>query len=241
MRKRETILYTEHLFKEYSGENILNDCNIEVNKGEVYGVLGANGAGKTTLLKLMAGFIKPTKGKVVINGMEVQPNKEEVQRYIGSLIETPIFYEDLSGKENLEIHLKYMGVQGDVEKALEIVGLDYNNNKPVSKYSLGMRQRLAIARTFIHKPKLLILDEPVNGLDPIGLMEMREVFSKLASEGMTLIISSHLLNELSQVSDKIIVVAKGNIIMEDSMKNLENEHGEDLERYLVDKMRKGVR
>jgi ABC-2 type transport system ATP-binding protein len=239
MSKGDKILYTEHLTKAYDGENILKDCSIEVKEGEIYGILGPNGAGKTTLLKLLAGFIKPTEGKAVIRGVEVEPNKEKIQGEIGSLIETPIFYEELSARQNLEVHLKYMGTTGDIEKALSLAGLDYYNKKPVSKYSLGMRQRLAIARTFIHKPKVLILDEPVNGLDPIGLMEMRELFNKLASEGMTILISSHLLNEISQIANTVLVISKGRVIMEDSVKRLEEEHGKDLEKYLVEKMRRG--
>lgn len=239
MAERETVLYTEHLSKSYDGESILNDCNIEVREQEIYGILGSNGAGKTTLLKLLAGFIKPTEGKAVINNLEVEPNKEVIQKEIGSLIETPIFYEELSARKNLEIHLKYMNVTGDVEEALNMSGLDYNNNKPVSKYSLGMRQRLAIARTFIHRPKLLILDEPVNGLDPIGLMDMRELFHTLSNNGMTILISSHLLNEINQIASSVVVISKGNTILSDSMESLQAEHAYDLERYLVTRMRGG--
>lgn len=240
MGKHEMILYTEHLSKTYDTEIILSDCNIEVKKGEIYGILGPNGAGKTTLLKLLAGFIKPTSGRAVIKNIEVEPNKEIIQKEIGSLIETPIFYEELSARKNLEIHLKYMEATGDVKKALDLVGLDYDNKKPVSKYSLGMRQRLAIARTFIHCPAILILDEPVNGLDPIGLMEMRELFHKLAHEGTTIIISSHLLNEISQIANSVLVISNGKPIMQESMEKLEKEHANDLEKYLVEKMKKGI-
>ncbi len=240
MNVGKTILYTEQLTKKYGSETILGNCNFAVKQGEIYGILGPNGAGKTTLLKLLAGFISPTAGKAVVKGIEVGANREVVQRYLGSLIETPVFYEELSGYKNLEIHLKYMDTAADIEETLRIVGLDAHNEKPVSKYSLGMRQRLAIARAFIHHPEVLVLDEPVNGLDPVGLMDMREVFRSLADAGVTIIISSHLLNELRQTADALLVVTDGRVIMEDTMVNLEKEHPEDLEKYLVDQMRGGA-
>lgn len=237
MCNNNIILYTNNLSKSYANEEILHNCNMSVEKGEIFGVLGPNGAGKTTLLKLLTGFIKPTSGNAFIDNIEVEPNKELIQRDIGSLIETPLFYEELSGYKNLDIHMRYMNVKGDIDEVLRMAGLEASAKKPVQKYSLGMRQRLAIARTFIHHPKILILDEPVNGLDPIGLMEMRELFRQLANTGMTIVISSHLLNEINQIADSVIIISKGRVILQDKMEKLEKEQGNDLERYLVEKMR----
>jgi len=241
MSNKLTVLYTERISKTYDHELILDAVSLQVKSGEIYGILGPNGAGKTTLLKMLAGFIRPSSGKAFIRDIEVEPNKEMIQRDIGSLIETPIFYENLSGSKNLEIHLKYMDAADDIktviENAMQTVGLSVDNQKPVSKYSLGMRQRLAIARSYIHHPKLLILDEPVNGLDPIGLMDMRKVFGDLAKAGMTIIISSHLLNELRQIADSLLVITDGTAIIEDTMEHLEQLYPGNLEQYLVDQMR----
>jgi len=167
---------TENLIKTFSGIEVIKGCTMNVPKGCIYGLLGANGAGKTTIFKLLMGFLTPTAGKAEVLNMDVISCRNEILKSVGSIIEVPVFYEHLSARENLEIHLSYMNVTGDISSALEMVGLKSTNNQPVSKYSLGMRQRLGIARALIHKPKLLILDEPINGLDPMGIREMRELF-----------------------------------------------------------------
>ena len=174
------IIETKNLTKNFTGKEVIKCCNMSVEKGIIYGFLGANGAGKTTIFKLLSGLLKPTMGKVQVLGMDIVSERSSILSEIGTLIETPIFYEHLSATENLKIHLAYMGKEdGDIADILSKVGLNDTGVQPVSTFSLGMRQRLAIARAIIHKPKLLVLDEPINGLDPMGIREMRDLFIKL--------------------------------------------------------------
>lgn len=165
---------------------------------------------------------------------------QERLQELGILIETPVFYETLSAKENLYLHLQYMGKKGDIEESLAIVGLGNVDKKPVQSFSLGMRQRLGIARTLVHNPKILILDEPINGLDPLGIIEMRELFLKLSREkGKTLLISSHILSEIEHVADKIGVLVNGHIAAEESMHNLRANNSENLEDYFLQILKGG--
>lgn len=157
----DVIIKAKKLTKVFDGKDVVKEFEIQIFRGSIYGILGPNGAGKTTILKLLTGLISPTSGFVEILGTSYPLQREEILKNIGVLIETPMFYEHLSAKENLEIHLSYMGLKGDIEKALMDVGLFNVESQPVSKFSLGMRQRLGIARTLVHKPKILILDEPL--------------------------------------------------------------------------------
>ncbi|MBO0994409.1 ABC transporter ATP-binding protein [Bacillus sp. SD088] len=195
----------ESLTKTFSGKEVIKNCHICVESGTIYGFLGANGAGKTTVFKLLSGLLVPTMGKAEILGMDILLERDTILAEIGTLIETPLFYEHLSATENLEIHLAYMGINDkDIDYTLSKVGLNNTGNQPVSKFSLGMKQRLAIARAIIHKPKLLILDEPINGLDPMGIREMRELFLELVKKHhMTILISSHILSEIENIADTI--------------------------------------
>lgn len=205
----------ERLIKTFSGNEVIKGCNLSVPAGCIYGLIGANGAGKTTLFKLLMGLLTPTAGTVQIFGMDVGERRDEIIKCIGSIIEAPAFYDHLSARENLEIHLEYMGTSGDVPATLAMVGLELANNQPVSKFSLGMRQRLGIARALIHKPKLLILDEPINGLDPMGIREMRELFLTLKTEHhMTILVSSHILGEIELTADTVGVLVNGVIAQE---------------------------
>lgn len=201
-------------------------------------LLGANGAGKTTVFKLLSGLLTPTMGKVLVLGMDVVSERTKLLSEIGTLIETPVFYEHLSATENLKIHLAYMGKEGeDIADILSKVGLDDTGIQPVSTFSLGMRQRLAIARAIVHKPKLLILDEPINGLDPMGIREMRDLFLNLVKiQGMTLLISSHILTEIEHIADTIGVVVKGTIVKELSLAKVKAEYSSGLEDYFMDIM-----
>jgi ABC-2 type transport system ATP-binding protein len=231
---------TENLIKTFDGREVIKNCNINVPKACIYGLLGANGAGKTTVFKLLLGLLKPTAGTAKVLGMEVTPNQNEILKNVGSLIEMPIFYEHLSAHENLEIHLAYMNVTGDIAETLELVGLKATNNQPVNKFSLGMRQRLGIARALVHKPKLLILDEPINGLDPMGIREMRELFIKLKQEqGMTILISSHILSEIEHVADTIGVVVDGIIVEEVALSAVKEQFPNGLEGYFFSIMSGG--
>lgn len=231
---------TENLIKIFSGIEVISGCNLNVPKGCIYGLLGANGAGKTTIFKLLMGFLTPTAGNAEVLDMDVISCRNEILKSVGSIIEVPVFYEHLSAHENLEIHLSYMNTTGDISSTLEMVGLKATNNQPVSKFSLGMRQRLGIARALIHKPKLLILDEPINGLDPMGIREMRELFIKLKNEqGMTILISSHILSEIEHVADTIGVIVNGNVVEEVALSAVKEQFPNGLEDYFFNIMSGG--
>lgn len=233
---------TKGLCKAFQGREIIRNCSLNVEQGSIYGFLGANGAGKTTVFKLLTGLLTPTTGEALVLGKDITAHKFELLKSIGSLIETPIFYEHLSAKENLEIHLAYMGVdQAGTEAALSQVGLPGTSSQPVSEFSLGMRQRLAIARAIVHQPRLLILDEPVNGLDPMGIREMRELFRSLAAEqGMTILLSSHVLSEIEHIADKIGIIADGTVIQEVMLEELKKDKAIDLEEYFFSVVKGGI-
>lgn len=228
---------TERLVKTFSGDEVIKGCSLSIPAGCIYGLIGVNGAGKTTLFKLLMGLLAPTAGRVRIFGMDVSEHRDEVMRHIGSIIETPIFYDHLSARSNLEIHLEYMGLTGDIPAALNMVGLTSINNQPVSKFSLGMRQRLGIARAVIHKPKLLILDEPINGLDPLGIREMRELFLTLKTKfHMTILISSHILGEVELTADTVGVLVNGVIAQEVTPSVVQGQYPNGLEDYFFNIM-----
>lgn len=233
------VVKTDNLTKSYSSIEVVNHCNISIAKGSIYGLLGENGAGKTTIFKLLTGLLIPTMGKAEVLGMDITKCRSDILKNIGSIIEVPVFYERLSAVKNLEIHLAYMGVSGlEINSVLEMVGLSNTNNQPVSQFSLGMRQRLGIARALIHKPKLLILDEPVNGLDPTGIREMRKLFLKLKQEeNMTILISSHILSEVEHVADTIGIIAKGKIIEEVTLSEVIQKFPNGLEDYFFNIMK----
>lgn len=233
-------VHTNRLTKAFSGGEVLKQCNLSVNPGEIYSLLGANGAGKTTLLKLIAGLLDPTEGSSLVMGIDSHTHKSQVLKQLGIFIETPYFYEHLSASENLSIHLSYMGVSGNVQNALNRVTLGNTGNKPVSQFSLGMRQRLGIARSIIHRPQVLLLDEPINGLDPIAIREMRELFRQLSNEGMTLIISSHILSEVLQTTDRIGILIHGQITLDENLSTLQQQHPHDLENHLINIMNGGI-
>lgn len=225
------------VYKSYGNKNILASCSFEVKQGEIYALLGENGVGKSTIFKLITGLAHLDRGEIELLG-----NKEQGKRYlqlkeIGSFINKPVFYEHLSAEQNLSLHLEYMGVKkNNFSEVLSRVGLPKNNDLPVKKYSLGMKQRLGIARALIHEPKILILDEPSNGLDPAGIREMRDLFIKLSKEeGKTLLISSHILKEIEQIADRVGVLANGQIVLDEPIGKLQ-EKGIGLEDYLIEKI-----
>ena len=217
------IVQTSHLSKTIDGKNIVTDVNIHVKKGEIYGFLGPNGAGKTTVMKMITNLWKPTAGMVILFGRTLEPSSYEVMERMGSIIEFPAFYEHLTGRENLKLHSEYMGYynKGSIDEALEMLGLGDAADKPVKRYSLGMKQRLGIARAILCKPELVILDEPTNGLDPAGMKQIRDLFRMLCTEyGMTFLISSHLLSEIESIADTIGVIHHGKMVKELSMKEI---------------------
>jgi len=226
------ILQTHDLEKKLNGEQILTDINMHVKKGEIYGLLGPNGAGKSTLMKLLMNLFKPTKGVIELFNSTLLNNSFEIFKRTSAIIEHPIFYEHLTAKDNLELHCEYMGYHNkdDISLSLNLVNLENIENKIVKNFSLGMKQRLAIARAIMTKPELLILDEPVNGLDPIGITEMRQLIRMLNKEyGITVIISSHILAEIEHIAETIGVMNGGKLIEEVSMDTIRENSTEYIE------------
>ena len=224
----EFIIETRHLTKQYSTQKSVSDLNIHVKKGRVYGLLGRNGAGKTTTMKMLLGLTEPTSGEIELWGKPLRGNEKEVLPRIGSLIESPGFYPNLTATENLRIFAALRGVPSRhaVKDALDLVGLPYRDKKLFSQYSLGMKQRLAIALAVMHDPELFILDEPTNGLDPIGIAEIRSFIRRLCDEGgKTVLLSSHILSEISLMADDIGIIDHGVLLEEESLSALESKNG----------------
>ena len=221
------VIETKQLTKIYGEQTAVSKVNLHVKKGRIYGLLGRNGAGKTTIMKMILGLASITSGKVDVFGKNVKGREKRVYPRIGAIIETPGFYPNLTGTENLEIFAKLRGTAAPhaVKNALEIVGLPYKDKKLFSKYSLGMKQRLGIANAILHDPELLILDEPTNGLDPIGIAEVRDFIKELsAAQGKTILISSHILSEISLLADDIGIIDNGVLLEESSMRELEKKN-----------------
>ena len=221
------VIETKQLTKIYGEQTAVSKVNLHVKKGRIYGLLGRNGAGKTTIKKMILGLASITSGKVDVFGKNVKGREKRVYPRIGAIIETPGFYPNLTGTENLEIFAKLRGTAAPhaVKNALEIVGLPYKDKKLFSKYSLGMKQRLGIANAILHDPELLILDEPTNGLDPIGIAEVRDFIKELsAAQGKTILISSHILSEISLLADDIGIIDNGVLLEESSMRELEKKN-----------------
>ncbi|MEN1935072.1 ABC transporter ATP-binding protein [Paenibacillus sp. 102] len=231
------ILKTNGLTKVFQGKEVISGVNMHVKKGEIYGFLGPNGAGKTTIMKMITNLMKPTSGDIEIFGEKLTDTSYEVLKRMGTIIEYPIFYEKLTAKENLYLHCEYMGYydKKGIEHALDLVNLHNVENKKVKDFSLGMKQRLGIARAILTKPELLILDEPINGLDPIGIRELRDLFKMLCKEyGITLLVSSHMLGEMEQMADTIGVIQNGKLIKEVSMKSINGKQTEYIEIQVQD-------
>jgi len=218
------ILETKHLTKQYGAQKSVADLSIHVQKGRIYGLLGRNGAGKTTTMKMLLNLTRPTSGEVRIFGKPLAGNEKKLLPRIGSLIESPGFYPNLTGTENLRIFAMLRGVPNRhaIKDTLELVGLPYRDKKLFSQYSLGMKQRLAIALAVMHDPELLILDEPINGLDPIGIAEVRSFIRALCDErGKTILISSHILSEVALLADDIGIIDHGVLLEEEGFADLE--------------------
>lgn len=218
------ILQTNHLTKTIGGKELVSNVNLHIKKGEIYGFLGPNGAGKTTVMKIITNLWKPTDGKVEIFGETLTPQSYEVLKRMGSIIEFPTFYDHMTGYENLKLHSEYMGYynHGSIENALDMLDLTKAAGKPVKNYSLGMKERLGIARAILCKPELLILDEPTNGLDPVGMKQIRDLLKTLCTEyGITIMISSHILSEIESIANTVGVINHGMMMKEIGMKEIE--------------------
>ncbi|OAA84851.1 ABC transporter ATP-binding protein [Clostridium ljungdahlii] len=218
----EPILEVKNLSKYYKSKKVIDSINMKVFKGDIYGFIGPNGAGKTTTIKTILRLLKPSSGDVFIGGKNVFKNGENNPSDIGAMIDYPSFYNNLSGYKNLMLYANVLNLSKKrVYEVLELVKLMEDKDKKVSNYSMGMKQRLAVARAFLSKPKIVILDEPTNGLDPEGVRDMRDLIKKLAREnGTTFIYCSHILNEVQNICNRVAMINKGRIIIEDSMENM---------------------
>jgi len=226
------IVRTHQLTKTFKGRDVVSNVNMHIRKGEIYGFLGSNGAGKTTVMKMITNLIKPTSGEIELFGEKLTERSYHLLGRMGSIIEYPVFYDKMTARENLELHCEYMGYHNKnaIGEALDMLKLRNIDDKSVHEFSLGMKQRLGIARAIISKPELLILDEPINGLDPTGIKEMRDLFKILSKEyGITIFISSHMLGEIEQVADTIAVINHGLLVREVSMEQVKGQHTEHIE------------
>ncbi len=234
------ILQTNQITKTIDGKDLVKNVSIHVKKGEIYGFLGPNGAGKTTMMKMITNLWKPTQGEIWLFGEKLTPTSYEVLKRMGSIIEFPSFYEHMSGKENLQLHAEYMGyyLPGSIENVLEMLGLQEAADQPVRNYSLGMKQRLGIARAILCKPEFLVLDEPTNGLDPAGMKQLRDLFRMLCTEyGITIMLSSHMLSEVETIADTIGVIHRGTMMQEISMREITEKHTTYMEAVVEDTRR----
>ncbi len=223
---------TKNLTKSFGSHRAVDRVNLSIEQGEIYGFLGNNGAGKTTTIKMMTGLIPPTEGSIKIFGEDVRKSKQEILKRVGCIVETPGFFGNLTGQENLQIYLRISGSskRKTIEETMELVGLDPKDPLLVRRYSLGMKQRLGIARALLNQPEILLLDEPTNGLDPLGIRGMRKLLRLLAKEQrMTLFLSSHILTEVEQLADRVGIIHQGKLIDEISMEGLRKQGSAYLE------------
>ena len=232
----------KNVSKEINGQNILTDVSFNIKKGEIYGFLGQNGAGKSTLMKIMFDILKPTSGEIQILGQTTNHTNHAAFEKVSGIIEAPIFYQHLTAYENLEIHCDYMGQDNkrDIDDILQLVGLDENVKKKKPRdLSLGMKQRLALGRALLCKPAILVLDEPINGLDPKGVLDIRELLLKLKEQGITILISSHIIAEIEKIVDRIGIIHEGQFIEELTMEQIKQEKI-DLEAHFINILSGGV-
>lgn len=217
-----TIVQTQNLTKTYGAVNSVNKLDLYVREGEIYGFLGPNGAGKTTTLKMLLGLIKKSEGTIKIFGESLEKQRQSILQRTGSLIESPSYYGHLTGLENMKVMQRLRNVPDkNVDEVLRIVRLENQKNKKTQQYSLGMKQRLGIAMALLSFPKLLILDEPTNGLDPAGIGEIRELIKALPTRyGITVLLSSHLLSEIDQIATTVGIIDEGNMLFQGSMTSL---------------------
>lgn len=228
------ILETQNLCKEFGSQKAVDNISLQIKRNSIYGLLGPNGAGKSTILKMLVGLLHPTSGSILFDNEQW---KRSSLSQTGALIEAPALYGNLTARENLLVHTKLLGIPDTrINEVLEIVDLKDTGKKRASQFSLGMKQRLGIAIALLNNPKLLILDEPTNGLDPFGIQELRELISSFPSKGITVVLSSHILTEVAQVVDEIGIISKGKLLYQGIPNSQEN-----LEQFFTDVILKGGR
>ena len=229
--EEKMMLQTKNLCKTFKRQKAVDNVSINITTGKIYGLLGPNGAGKSTILKMITGMLTPTAGEIYLDG---KPWDRACLGEIGALIENPPIYENLSARENLKVRSLLLGVdERRIDEVLQIVSLTNTGKKKAGQFSLGMKQRLGIAMALLGNPKLLILDEPTNGLDPIGIEELRELISSFPKQGITVILSSHILSEVQQIADYVGIISNGILGYEGPL-----EKGQDLEKLFMDVARK---
>ena len=238
----EYVLRTKSIYKKYGKSFALDNINIEIKKGEIYGFIGQNGAGKTTLLRVVTGLTTPTKGTVELFGQSSEKGLVQSIKRVGAVVESPALFPNMSAYENLELHRLQKGIPDKkcIDRTLKLVGLENTGRKKVVNFSLGMKQRLGIAIALLSDPEFLILDEPTNGLDPMGIVELRQLIKRLNREReMTVLISSHILSELHQLATRYGIIHKGRLLEEISASEL-NQKCRQYLRIKVDNPSKGA-
>ncbi|HLI07590.1 MAG TPA: ABC transporter ATP-binding protein [Ktedonobacteraceae bacterium] len=227
-RSDEVVLRTRNLTKHYGQRLAVDHLNLEVHQGDIFGFLGPNGAGKTTTIRMALGLITPSGGSVEILGQDIATHGARILPRVGALIETPALYLYMSGRDNLRAVASVLGgvPEQRIDTVLELVGLRGRQKDRVGTYSLGMKQRLGVAIALLQDPDVLILDEPANGLDPAGIVEMRDLMHRLTLEGKTVFISSHLLSEVQQICTRVAIINLGKLVTESSIEELTNSRGE---------------
>ncbi|WP_405081193.1 ABC transporter ATP-binding protein [Paenibacillus chitinolyticus] len=238
----EMIIQTFGLSKQYKRRSAVDNVNLQIRKGDIYGFLGPNGAGKTTTIRMLLGLIRPTKGTVQLFGKDLRKEKLAILRKVGSLVEYPSYYGHLTAYENLEAIRRILDVPKQrIDEVLAIVRLTKEAKRPVKGYSLGMKQRLGIAAALLGSPELLVLDEPTNGLDPSGILEIRELIKSMPQQyGVTVLVSSHLLSEVDQMASRVGIIRGGSMIFEDTIESLRRKAGGQI-RIAVDAPQQALR
>ncbi|BDF34058.1 lantibiotic ABC transporter ATP-binding protein [Lachnospiraceae bacterium] len=229
---KDFILETKNLSKRYGSQQAVSNISLEIERGSIYGLLGPNGAGKSTTLKMLVGLLRPSAGQILFNR---KPWERAVLGRIGSLIESPALYGNLTAKENLLVHTKLLGIPKEkIDEVLDTVHLKGTGKKRAAQFSMGMKQRLGLAVALLSEPELLILDEPANGLDPFGIQELRGLIASLPDKGITVLLSSHILSEVAQITDTIGIIDKGRLLFQGTP-----APGRNLEQFFTDVILKG--
>ncbi len=239
----ETVLRLTNISKSFGKKKIIDNLSFEIYAGEVFGFLGPNGAGKTTTIKMIMGFLAKDSGDIYINNYNVKKDYEKAMSYIGGIVENPEMYKDLSGLTNLRMYARlHDGVSKErIDEVVNLVGMENRIKEKVKKYSLGMKQRCGLAQALLHKPKLLILDEPTNGLDPAGIKELRDILKKLAHEqNVAVFVSSHLMSEMELMCDRVAIINQGKVLGVKTVKELLSQASGTVYRYTVKPMSKAL-
>lgn len=234
-----TVLELKNVSKSFGKRKVIDNISLKVNSGEIFGFLGPNGSGKTTTIKMILRLIDSDDGEIKVNGLDNRKQFEQAMECIGAIVENPDMYKYMSGIDNLKLHARIRNIdEKRINEVLEMVGLKDRAKDKVGKYSLGMKQRLGLALTLLHNPKVLILDEPTNGLDPAGIKQLRDILKKIShEENVAVFVSSHILTEMQQMCDRVAVLDNGKIVKIEQITNSEEEKIETIELRIKDKIK----